>query len=137
MIKDYISRKKPNGYQSLHTSVISDNGNIVEIQIRTQEMHSIAEEGIAAHWRYKEYTKFDKKDLEKEASSVVINKSDEQIDFIKNFLKDNENVENRDDFFNNLRLDLYPDVIYVFTPKNQIMEFPVNSSPIDFAFQSA
>ena len=138
MIKDYISRKKPNGYQSLHTTVISDNGNIVEIQIRTEEMHSIAEEGIAAHWRYKEYTKFNKKDLEKEATLAkdqVPNKSNEQIDFIRNFLKDNENVENRDDFFNNLKLDLYPDVIYVFTPKNQIMEFPVNATPIDFAFK--
>jgi GTP pyrophosphokinase len=120
-IKDFIAMPRPNGYQSLHTSVIGDEGQPFEIQIRTREMHRIAEEGIAAHWKYKEgRTGFDK--------------DDRAFTWLRQLLEWQQEVKDPHEFLNSLKLDLYPDEVYCFTPKGEVKTLPRGASPVDFAF---
>ncbi len=119
--KDYIAMPKPNMYQSLHTTVIGPGGEKVEFQIRTWEMHKIAEEGIAAHWKYKEKGRVDKEE--------------EQIfSWIRRFVDWQKDVEDYRDFIKNLKTDLFPEKVYVFTPKGEVKALPKGATPIDFAY---
>ncbi len=106
-IKDFIAMPRPNGYQSLHTSVISDRGLPFEVQIRTEEMHRIAEEGIAAHWKYKEG---------RSGSS-----NDEQyFRWLRQLLEWQQEVRDPHEFIQNLKIDLYPEEVYCFTPRGEV-----------------
>lgn len=119
--KDFIGLPKPNGYQSLHTTVIGPKGERVEFQIRTHEMNSIAEEGIAAHWRYKE--------------KVPIGESDmERFGWLRQLIDLQQDLTEAKDFFDTIKVDLFPDVVYVFTPRGDVKELPRGSTPIDFAY---
>ncbi len=120
-IKDYVGNPKPNMYQSIHTTVIGPFGERVEIQIRTREMDQIAESGIAAHWSYKEGTRVDRN-------------TGEIFAWIRNLVENQENLEDPDDFLENVRIDLYPDEIYVFTPDGDIKTLPKDATPVDFAY---
>ena len=120
-IKDFIAMPRPNGYQSLHTSVISAHGMPFEVQIRTIEMHRMAEEGIAAHWKYKEGRVGDQRD-------------ERYFQWMRELLEFQEGVRDPQEFIQNLKLDLYPDEVYTFTPKGQVKAFPRGATPIDFAY---
>lgn len=118
--KDYISVPKHNGYQSLHTTIIGPKGRMVEVQIRTRKMHEFAENGVAAHWRYKE----------------KVSTKDEAIDSLIRWAR--ELIENADSaaaFMEGFRMNLYQDEIYVFTPKGDMKVLPRNATPVDFAFE--
>ena len=119
--KDYIAMPKPNMYQSLHTTVIGPNGTPFEIQIRTWDMHRVAEYGIAAHWKYKEGV--DKK-----------TEVDTKLEWIRQLLEIQDSVVDTDDFMRTLKIDLFADEVFVFTPKGDIVNLPAGSTPIDFAF---
>jgi GTP diphosphokinase / guanosine-3',5'-bis(diphosphate) 3'-diphosphatase len=120
-IKDFIATPRPNGYQSLHTSVISERGFAFEVQIRTEEMHRIAEEGIAAHWKYKE--------------GRVGDHSDEQyFKWLRQMLEWQQEVRDPHEFIQNLKIDLYPEEVYTFTPKGQVKALPRGATVIDFAY---
>ena len=119
--KDYIAMPKPNMYQSLHTTVIGPNGTPFEIQIRTWDMHRVAEYGIAAHWKYKEGV--DKK-----------TEVDTKLEWIRQILEIQNSVVDTDDFMRTLKIDLFADEVFVFTPKGDIVNLPAGSTPIDFAF---
>ena len=119
--KDYIAMPKPNMYQSLHTTVIGHNGTPVEIQIRTKQMHEIAENGIAAHWKYKG-VKEGEKDFEAKLS------------WIRQLLEIQNDTDNEEEFLRALKIDLFTDQVFVFTPKGDVMSFPIGSTPVDFAF---
>ena len=127
--KDYIAMPKPNMYQSLHTTIISGNGNLYEIQIRTKEMDEIAETGVASHWAYKEGTGYnpaaEQKDIE--------NKLHWFRDFVS-LSSDNEDQE-ASEYISNLTHDIFEANVYVFTPKGKVLELPAGSTPIDFAFR--
>jgi guanosine-3',5'-bis(diphosphate) 3'-pyrophosphohydrolase len=118
--KDYISVPKHNGYQSLHTTIIGPKGRMVEVQIRTRKMHEFAENGVAAHWRYKE-----KVSTQDEAINSLIRWARELI----------ENAESATAFMEGFRMNLYQDEIYVFTPKGDMKVLPRNATPVDFAFE--
>lgn len=118
-IKDYIALPKPNGYRSLHTTIITETGSIIEIQIRTEEMHNEAEYGLAAHFMYK-------------SKSPIEN--NEQYAWIKELRDMQTNEENADDFFKNLRTDFFHDRVFAFTPKGEIINLPEEASVLDFAF---
>ncbi len=120
-IKDFIAMPRPNGYQSLHTSVISDDGHPFEVQIRTHEMHRIAEEGIAAHWKYKE-------------GRTGVDKDDHAFSWLRQLLEWQQEVKDPHEFLNSLKLDLYPEEVYCFTPKGEVKMLPRGASPIDFAY---
>ncbi|MFH1766836.1 MAG: HD domain-containing protein, partial [Patescibacteria group bacterium] len=119
-IKDYIAQPKPNGYQSLHTTVFSDDGSIMEFQIRTVEMHEEAEYGIAAHWRYKEGQKIREKKVKWMEELTKVQKELKESDFIERL--------------NELKLDMFQDRIFVFTPNGDVFDLPVGSTPVDFAY---
>ena len=119
--KDYIAMPKPNMYQSLHTTVIGPNGTPFEIQIRTWDMHRVAEYGIAAHWKYKEGV--DKK-----------TDTDSKLEWIRQLLEIQNSVVDTDDFMRTLKIDLFADEVFVFTPRGDIVNLPAGSTPIDFAF---
>jgi GTP pyrophosphokinase len=119
--KDYIALPKPNLYQSLHTTVIGPRNFPLEVQIRTQEMHRVAEEGIAAHWRYKE-----KRGADAKADTI--------FHWLRQVVEANRDVGDPRDFLENIKGDLFPDVVFVFTPAGDVMELPKNSTPIDFAY---
>lgn len=119
--KDYIAMPKGNGYQSLHTTVIGPEGMRIEIQIRTQEMDLIAEEGIAAHWSYKEGKAIEAKDAQ-------------VVSWLRQMMEWQQDLEDPREFLENVRVDLYPDEVYVFTPKGEVKEFPKGSTPLDFAY---
>jgi len=119
--KDYIAMPKPNMYQSLHTTVMGPNGTPFEIQIRTWEMHHVAEHGIAAHWKYKEGVS---------GTSDV----DDKLEWISKILEIQNNVVDSDDFMRTLKIDLFADEVFVFTPKGDVINLPAGSTPIDFAF---
>lgn len=121
--KDFISVPKNNNYQSLHTTVIGPEGRLVEIQIRTRKMHEIAEKGVAAHWKYKEEITTTDKQLEEWVSWVR--------DIFENASKD----ETTKEILQSFKLNLYQDEIYVFTPKGELKRLPVNSTPVDFAYE--
>ena len=118
-IKDFIAMPRPNGYQSLHTSVISERGMPFEVQIRTIEMHRRAEEGIAAHWKYKEGRIGDQRD-------------ERCFQWMRELLE--QEVRDPQEFIQNLKIYLYPEEVYTFTPKGQVKAFPRGSTPIDFAY---
>ncbi|MEK7665929.1 MAG: RelA/SpoT family protein [Patescibacteria group bacterium] len=121
-IKDYIAQPKPNGYQSLHTTVFVDNGGIVEFQIRTVEMHDHAEYGIAAHWRYKEgASRLRQRDLTWMQELVQIQKT---LEAKKDVLEQLEEM----------KLEVFKDRIFVFTPKGDVIDLPENATPVDFAY---
>jgi GTP pyrophosphokinase len=119
--KDYIAMPKANMYQSLHTTVIGPGGRRIEVQIRTREMHHIAEEGIAAHWRYKEG-----KDIEK--------KDDEQFAWLRQLLEWQQDLKDPREFLDTVKIDLFPEEVYVFTPKGAVKQFPRGATPVDFAY---
>jgi GTP diphosphokinase / guanosine-3',5'-bis(diphosphate) 3'-diphosphatase len=120
-IKDYIAIPRPNLYQSLHTSVIGKNGQPFEIQIRTQEMHSIAEEGVAAHWKYKE------------GKSGVV-EGEEQFRWLRQLIDSQSEISDSHQFLLNLKMDLYPEEVYCFTPKGEVVTLPREGTPVDFAY---
>lgn len=116
--KDYIAMPKPNMYQSLHTTVIGPEGHRIEIQIRTPEMHKIAEEGIAAHWKYKEGATMSGFDLQ----------------WVKELVDTQQYLKNPDEFIQSVKGELFPDDVFVFTPKGDLMRLPARSTPVDFAY---
>ena len=120
-IKDFIAMPRPNGYQSLHTSVISHEGMPFEVQIRTIEMHRRAEEGIAAHWKYKEGRIGDQRD-------------ERYFQWMRELLEFQHEVRDPQEFIHNLKIDLYPEEVYTFTPKGLVKAFPRGATPIDFAY---
>ena len=117
-IKDFIAIPRPNGYRSLHTSLVGDHGTPFEVQIRTDEMHRVAEEGIAAHWKYKE-------------GMSTLSRDDETFAWLRQLLED---VKDPKEFLSSLKLDLYPEEVYCFTPKGAVRTLPRGATPIDFAF---
>jgi guanosine-3',5'-bis(diphosphate) 3'-pyrophosphohydrolase len=119
--KDYIGVPKPNMYQSLHTTVIGPYGERIEIQIRTWEMDRVAKSGIAAHWSYKEGLRLDEK-------------TTKAFSWIQNLVENQENFKNPDEFLENVRIDLFPDEVYVFTPRGEIKTVPSGATPVDFAY---
>lgn len=126
-IKDYIAQPKPNGYSSLHTTVFCEDGEIVEFQIRTAELHAVAEYGIAAHWQYDETKGKNKTNIH----------NVEHVDWIKQLSDLNREVSNPDQYISALeemKIDLFKDRIFVFTPKGDVIELPEDSTPVDFAY---
>jgi GTP pyrophosphokinase len=120
-IKDFIAMPRPNGYQSLHTSVISEHGMPFEVQIRTLEMHRMAEEGVAAHWKYKE-------------GRVGDHKDERYFQWMRQLLEYQQEVRDPQEFIQNLKVELYPEEVYTFTPKGQVKQLPRGATPIDFAY---
>ena len=119
--KDYISTPKPNLYRSLHTTVIGKEGIPVEVQIRTWEMHREAEYGLAAHWKYKSG---------EQAKEIV----DKKLQWIRTLLETEKDTDDPDEFYRPLKIDLFEDEIFVFTPKGDVVNLPTNATPIDFAY---
>jgi GTP pyrophosphokinase len=119
--KDFIGVPKSNLYQSLHTTVIGPKGERVEFQIRTEEMHRLAEEGIAAHWRYKE-------------KSAVSQREEQQFAWLRQLLEWQRDLPDAKEFMETVKGDLFPDVVYVFTPRGDVKELPQGSTPVDFAY---
>jgi GTP pyrophosphokinase len=120
-IKDYIAQPKPNGYQSLHTTIFCGEENIAELQIRTREMHELAEYGIAAHWKYKEAGGMPPKNLR----------------WMEELVKIQKELQTKKDFLSNLKflkLDMFEDRIFVFTPKGDVIDLPKNATPVDLAY---
>src|SRR5215212_8638997 len=120
-IKDFIAMPRPNGYQSLHTSVISEHGFPFEVQIRTEEMHLRAEEGIAAHWKYKE-------------GRVGDHRDERYFQWMRQLLEVQQEVRDPQEFLQNLKIDLYPEEVYIFTPKGEVRSLPRGATPVDFAY---
>src|SRR5437867_4094832 len=120
-IKDFVAMPRPNGYQALHTSVIGDEGHPFEVQIRTLEMHRVAEEGIAAHWKYKE-------------GRSGFDKDDQAFAWLRQLLEWQQEVKDPHEFLNSLKLDLYPEEVYCFTPRGEVKMLPRGATPLDFAY---
>jgi len=120
-IKDFIAMPRPNGYQSLHTSVVSDRGFPFEVQIRTEPMHHIAEEGIAAHWKYKEGRQGAQGD-------------EQYFRWLRQLLEWQQDVRDPQEFIQSLKIDLYPEEVYTFTPRGEVKSLPKGATPIDFAY---
>jgi len=136
-IKDYIAIPKPNGYQSLHTTVFCQEGKIIEFQIRTPEMHQESEYGIAAHWHYNEDNKFKdfKKKLLKHSDKKEKNLEKELlwVQQLREWQK--ETFTSPQEFIDSLKIDFLKDRIFVFTPKGDVIDLPEGATPIDFAYQ--
>ena len=120
-IKDFIAMPRPNGYQSLHTSVISERGFPFEVQIRTVEMHRVAEEGIAAHWKYKE-------------GRIGADRDEQYFAWLRQVLEWQQEVRDPQEFIQNLKIDLYPEEVYIFTPRGEVKVLPSGATPVDFAY---
>jgi GTP pyrophosphokinase len=120
-IKDFIAMPRPNGYQSLHTSVISEHGVPLEVQIRTEEMHRRAEEGIAAHWKYKE-------------GRIGDHRDERYFQWMRQLLEVQQEVRDPQEFLQNLKIDLYPEEVYIFTPKGEVRSLPRGATAVDFAY---
>ena len=120
-IKDFIAIPRPNLYQSLHTSVVGPHGQTFEVQIRTEEMHRIAEEGIAAHWKYKEGKKGPADD-------------DQRIAWLRHLVEWQQDMPDPGEFMSTLKVDLYPEEVYTFTPRGKVIVLPRDATPIDFAY---
>jgi guanosine-3',5'-bis(diphosphate) 3'-pyrophosphohydrolase len=121
-IKDFIAMPRPNLYQSLHTTVMGEGGHQFEVQIRTEEMHRIAEEGIAAHWKYK-------------AAGSPTNARDEQrLAWVRQLVEWQREMTDPNEFLSTLKIDLYPEEVYTFTPKGKVVVLPKDATPIDFAY---
>lgn len=123
--KDYIAIPKPNMYQSLHTAVVGPHGRPIEIQIRTQEMHQIAEYGIAAHWKYKESG----------SSTKADDIYDEKIAWIRQLIEWQSDLKDPEEYVDAVKLDFLSDEIYILTPKGDVMDLPRDSTPVDFAYR--
>ena len=119
--KDFIAMSRPNGYQSLHTTVLSERGMPFELQIRTDEMHHVAEEGIAAHWKYKE-------------GRVGAARDEQHFQWLRQLLESQQDVRDPQEFMQNLRIELYPEEVYIFTPKGEVKSLPRGATPVDFAY---
>ena len=119
-IKDFIAMPRPNFYQSLHTSVITSDGTPFEIQIRTEEMHKMAEEGIAAHWKYKD--------------GPVSAQDEQRLAWLRQVVEWQRDVSDPNEFLSTLKIDLYPEEVYTFTPKGKVVVLPREATPIDFAY---
>lgn len=120
-IKDFIAIPRPNLYQSLHTSVMGPSGASFEVQIRTEEMHRVAEEGIAAHWKYKEGRRGPAED-------------DQRIAWLRQLVEWQREMRDPSDFMSSLKVDLYPEEVYCFTPKGRVVVLPRDATPVDFAY---
>ena len=121
-IKDYIAMPKPNFYQSLHTTVVAEKGQPFEVQIRTREMDLIAEQGIAAHWKYKE-------------GRVGAKDDDKHFLWLRQLVEQQQEIKDPRLFLHSLKIDLYPDEVYTFTPKGDVFAFPRGATPLDFAYR--
>jgi len=121
-IKDFIAMPRANRYQSLHTTVMSPSGHQFEVQIRTEEMHRIAEEGIAAHWKYKA------------GETVVTARDEERLNWIRQLVEWQKEMTDPNEFLSSLKMDLYPDEVYTFTPKGKVVVVPADATAIDFAY---
>ncbi len=121
--KDYIALPKPNGYQSLHTTVIGPGRQRIEVQIRTHDMHRVSERGVAAHWRYKE-----------RISGGVDPKDAEKFGWLRELADYQRNLKDPAEFLESVKIDLFPDEVYIFTPKGDVLVFPRGATPIDFAY---
>ena len=119
-IKDFIAMPRPNFYQSLHTSVITEDGTPFEIQIRTEEMHKMSEEGIAAHWKYKD--------------GPVSAQDEQRLAWLRQVVEWQRDVSDPNEFLSTLKVDLYPEEVYTFTPKGKVVVLPRDATPIDFAY---
>jgi guanosine-3',5'-bis(diphosphate) 3'-pyrophosphohydrolase len=119
-IKDFIAMPRPNFYQSLHTSVITEDGTPFEIQIRTEDMHKMAEEGIAAHWKYKD--------------GPVSAQDEQRLAWLRQVVEWQRDVSDPNEFLSTLKVDLYPEEVYTFTPKGKVVVLPRDATPIDFAY---
>jgi GTP pyrophosphokinase len=119
--KDFIAIPKPNMYQSLHTTVIGPMGERVEVQIRTEEMHRIAEEGIAAHWAYKE-------------GKTLVSKDDEKFAWLRQLMEWQQDLKDPKEFLETVKVDLFTDEVFVFTPKGDVKSLPRNATPVDFGY---
>lgn len=122
--KDYIAMPKGNMYQSLHTSVIGPRSKPLEVQIRTWEMHEIAEYGVAAHWRYKE-----------KGSQKANNPADVQFSWMRKMVEYEQDITNAEDYVNSVKLDLFSDQVFAFTPNGDVLDLPINATPVDFAYR--
>ncbi|CAN5763005.1 bifunctional (p)ppGpp synthetase/guanosine-3',5'-bis(diphosphate) 3'-pyrophosphohydrolase [soil metagenome] len=120
-IKDFIAMPRPNLYQSLHTTLIAEGGHQFEVQIRTEDMHRVAEEGIAAHWKYK-------------ASDTVTAKDEQRLAWVRQLMEWQREMTDPNEFMSTLKIDLYPEEVYTFTPKGKVVVLPKDASPIDFAY---
>jgi GTP pyrophosphokinase len=120
-IKDFIATPRPNLYQSLHTTLIAPGGHQFEVQIRTEDMHKIAEEGIAAHWKYK-------------ASDSVSAKDEKRLAWVRQLMEWQREMTDPNEFMSTLKIDLYPEEVYTFTPKGKVVVLPKDASPVDFAY---
>jgi guanosine-3',5'-bis(diphosphate) 3'-pyrophosphohydrolase len=120
-IKDFIAMPRPNLYQSLHTTLIAEGGHQFEVQIRTEDMHRVAEEGIAAHWKYK-------------ASDNVSAKDEQRLAWVRQLMEWQREMTDPNEFMSTLKIDLYPEEVYTFTPKGKVVVLPKDASPIDFAY---
>jgi GTP pyrophosphokinase len=121
-IKDFIAIPRANRYQSLHTTVIGDGGHQFEVQIRTEEMHRIAEEGIAAHWKYKA------------GDGSITARDEERLNWIRQLVEWQKEMTDPNEFLSSLKMDLYPDEVYTFTPKGKVVVVPSDGTPVDFAY---
>ena len=119
--KDYIAMPKPNMYQSLHTTVVGKDGTPFEIQIRTHEMHKVAQEGIAAHWKYKE-------------GKAGVDAMDKELEWVRNLMETQADIMDPDVFMNSLKIDMFSDQVFAFTPQGKVIPLPNGSTAIDFAF---
>src|SRR5450755_131978 len=121
-IKDFIAMPRPNLYQSLHTTVMGEGGHQFEVQIRTEEMHRVAEEGIAAHWKYKA------------GDGTVTARDEERLNWIRQLVEWQKEMTDPNEFLSSLKMDLYPDEVYTFTPKGKVVVVPADATPVDFAY---
>ncbi len=121
-IKDFIAIPRANRYQSLHTTVMGAGGHQFEVQIRTEEMHRIAEEGIAAHWKYKA------------GDGSVTARDEERLNWIRQLVEWQKEMTDPNEFLSSLKMDLYPDEVYTFTPKGKVVVVPADGTPVDFAY---
>jgi GTP pyrophosphokinase len=121
-IKDFIAMPRANRYQSLHTTVMSPTGHQFEVQIRTEEMHRTAEEGIAAHWKYKA------------GGAAVTARDEERLNWIRQLVDWQKEMTDPNEFLSSLKMDLYPDEVYTFTPKGKVVVIPADGTPVDFAY---
>ncbi len=119
--KDFIAMPRPNLYQSLHTTLIAEGGHQFEVQIRTEDMHRVAEEGIAAHWKYK-------------ATDTVTAKDEQRLAWVRQLMEWQREMTDPNEFMSTLRIDLYPEEVYTFTPKGKVIVLPKDASPVDFAY---
>jgi GTP pyrophosphokinase len=121
-IKDFIAMPRPNMYQSLHTTVVADGAHQFEVQIRTEEMHRVAEEGIAAHWKYKA------------GDSPVSAKDEQRLAWVRQLVEWQREMTDPNEFLSTLKIDLYPEEVYTFTPKGKVVVLPTDATPVDFAY---